>query len=79
VFWITFEKRQWFSKLWKTRGANFMNIQIFGLMISIGLPWKNVYINVHNRDYRTLKHLKTTNDANLAKGILIGSYKKFGL
>lgn len=76
VFWIRFEKRQWFSKLWKSRGANFMDIQIFNIHISIGMPWKKMYMNSNMRDYRSLKHMKHTNSVNRNKGIQIGNYDK---
>lgn len=40
VFWIEIKRRHWFKNFWTTRGANFYEIQIFGLRISIGMPWE---------------------------------------
>jgi hypothetical protein len=40
VFWVTVERRKWFKMFWKSRGANFLNLQIFCFYISIGMPWK---------------------------------------
>jgi hypothetical protein len=39
VFWVQVEKKDWFKKLWKSRGANNLNIHFYGYHISIGMPW----------------------------------------
>jgi hypothetical protein len=39
VFWVQIEKRDWFKKIWKSRGSNCLNFHFYGYHISIGMPW----------------------------------------
>jgi hypothetical protein len=39
VFWVNVSFRKWFKPFWTTRGANFRDIQLPFVCISIGLPW----------------------------------------
>jgi len=66
VFWFNVSiRRNWFSYFWKTRGANFIEIQFFIFKISIGLPWHKNYINSIIRDYGSNASLLKTNEMNL--------------
>lgn len=67
IFWIEINRRSWFKKLWSTRGANFIDIQIFGYLLSIGLPWKKCVIDGYKRDYtnKAESHIKQVNQQNL--------------
>lgn len=69
VFYISIRQREWFSKFWKTRGANFIEFQLFRLQINIGLPWKKIVVISHLRDYNSIKSILETNKANLKNGI----------
>ena len=78
VFWLRFEKRDWFSNFWKSRGANFLEIQIFKLCISIGLPWNKEVLKQVDVNYplEGLNHLRKTNETfNKWYHFHIGSYK----
>lgn len=64
VFWFTVEFRpKWFKMFWKTRGANFTEIQFLYWKISIGMPWLNSYLsfpdyydeNIHETNKENLK------------------------
>ena len=59
VFWIQIEKRDWFKKLWKSRGANNLNIHFYGYHISIGMPWLK-----HVVESAGISHIKAANKAN---------------
>lgn len=65
VFWIKIEYRKnWFSFFWKTRGANYIEFQIWVFKISIGLPWKKRVVNGYTRVNKHLKIIKDTNENN---------------
>lgn len=50
VFWIEIKRRHWFKLFWTTRGANFFEMQVFGLKISIGMPWE-YHLGTQNKEY----------------------------
>lgn len=50
VFWLQIERRDWFRKVWKSRGSNNLNIHFYGYHISIGLPWLKDVIEYHERE-----------------------------
>jgi hypothetical protein len=65
VFWINISiRKKWFRKLWKTRGANFLDIQFFCFYVTIGMPWLNTYLtyenyidsNIYNTNMENLKN-----------------------
>ncbi len=61
VFWIDISiRKEWFTKFWKTRGANFLEIQFFNLRIGIGMPWLNTYLTYF--DYMDENIYKTNID-----------------
>jgi hypothetical protein len=64
VFWITVEKRDWFTNFWKLRGSNCLNIQIYNYHIGIGLPWHKEV----NHPMEGVKYMLRTNEEN-RKGI----------
>lgn len=62
VFWINISYRpQWFKKFWKTRGANYVEYQVWVFKISIGQPWFKGALDAHQRDYGSAKHIHKTN------------------
>ena len=67
VFWISFDKRDWFCRFWKTRNANSIEFQLFKLRISIGMPWLEDVVLSKMRDYgsKAFKQIDETNKANL--------------
>ena len=70
-------RRDWFSYWWKTRGANFVEFQVWIFNITIGRPWHEnprIYYN----EQKQLEHMKKTNEANLKAKFtfLVGSYDK---
>ena len=66
VFWITIRWRpEWFSFYWTIRGANFRDVQLWKLHISIGRPWLQVLMDSHQRDYGSAKDIHETNKGNL--------------
>lgn len=67
VFWINFSFRKWFKFYWTTRGANFKEIQIWRLRISIGRPWLDCYVKSQHRDYSSTKYITQTNKDNLKR------------
>jgi hypothetical protein len=79
VFWIRFEKRKWFKNFWKTRGSNCMDIQLYNLRISIGLPWhRDVLMKAkENHPLEGLGHFRRANETfNKWYCFHIGSYDK---
>ena len=64
VFYITIRKREWFKKFWKTRGANFMEIQIYNYCISLGLPWLKLVVDKAETNYplKGINHFIETNE-----------------
>jgi hypothetical protein len=79
VFWIHIKRRpQWFSYWWKTRGANYIEFQVWIFRISIGMPWLKYVLEGQLRDYKTLRFAKETNDGNqkMKFSFLIGKYKQ---
>ena len=62
VFWIRFEKRDWFCNFWKSRGSNCLDIQIFKLHISIGMPWHKAVLKYASED--TLNGFEPLKSAN---------------
>jgi hypothetical protein len=77
VFWINVEKREWFKRFWKSRGANSLHIQFFSLHISLGMPWNQQVLRsaVVNYPLEGFDNFKKTN-ATFTKWnhIHIGSY-----
>jgi hypothetical protein len=76
IFWLRVSiRKHWFSYMWSTRGANFIEFQFWIFRISIGRPWKHAYLNQEN----IIPHLKLTNDVNFKSktAFQIGNYKKF--
>lgn len=65
VFWVNIGWRKWFTFFWKTRGANFMDIQIWRMHISIGMPWYKGYLKGCQRDHGSAKNIHKTNQDNL--------------
>lgn len=65
VFWLRFEKRDWFTNFWKSRGANCLDIQIYKLHISIGMPWHTEVLRKAEVNYplEGLDHCKKTNES----------------
>ena len=67
VFWLTVQKREgWFTKFWKSRGSNAMEIQIYDYRISIGLPWHPEVIRKAdvNHPREGVGHMLKTNEQN---------------
>lgn len=67
VFWFTIEKRKgWFKKFWKTRGSNFMEIQIYDYKISIGMPWHPEVVKKAGTSYplEGINHFHEANKQN---------------
>lgn len=62
VFWISLSFRNWYKLFWTTRGANFRDIQIGFIRVSIGLPWLNSSMTY--QDYLD-EHTYKTNSENL--------------
>ena len=64
VFWIRFEKRDWFCNFWKSRGSNCLDIQIFKLHISIGMPWHKEVLRKADVNYplEGLNHCRKANE-----------------
>jgi hypothetical protein len=80
IFRISFKiRKNWFSYFYYSRGANFLEIQLWILCISIGMPWSNTYIQCHLDNYGDLNSLRHTNDTFCTKDskftFLIGKYK----
>lgn len=64
VFWISFEKRNWFNNIWHTRGSNYLDIQLFKIRVSIGMPWLKRVVESKIRDYGQDGMLREINKAN---------------
>jgi hypothetical protein len=64
VFWIRFEKRDWFCNFWKSRGSNCLDIHIFKLHISIGMPWHKEVLRKAdvNHPLELLSHRRKVNE-----------------
>lgn len=60
VFWIQIEKRDWFKRFWKSRGANSLTVHFFKWHISIGMPWLQNAVNESS-----LESINETNRMNL--------------
>lgn len=66
VFWFQVSYRpKWFSYNWRTRGANFIEVQLWVFKISIGRPWLKSPVDAHVRDYGSAKYVHNTNQDNL--------------
>ena len=79
VFYIRISKRNWFSNFWKSRGSNCLDIQIYNLHISIGMPWhKEVLIKTNvNYPMEGLNHCRKANETfNRWYCLKIGNYNK---
>lgn len=64
IFYITIEfNTDWFSYWWKTRGANFLQLQILFFKIKLGRPWLKCYLENQIKEYGSLKYVKETNDS----------------
>lgn len=78
VFWISFSYRpQWFSKWWRTRGANYVEYQVWLFRITIGRPWFDGAAFGSRRDYGSYNQMRETNENNLRQpfSFLVGSRK----
>lgn len=68
VFWLKISIRpKWFSYMWRTRGANHLDMQIWIFRVSIGRPWLKMYIDAHTRDYGSAKYVHEANKVNLKR------------
>lgn len=79
VFWISIRiRRKWFSYWWKTRGANFIEFQVWIFKITIGRPWHKDAVHRFRKDYGTHNHIREVNRDNLKYwfSIPIGKHKK---
>ena len=79
VLWFSISKRkQWFSYWWRTRGANYVEFQVWIFRITIGMPWINDVLLQHIKDYGDLRNAKKTNKLNLHSwfSFQIGKYKQ---
>ena len=56
-FYIRFERRKWFSNLWWRREGNQFTLQVFNLMLGVGLPYHWRLVECHLRDYKTVEFL----------------------
>lgn len=64
VFWITFSKRNWFKKIWWSRGSNFLDIQFYKIRISIGMPWhKEVLSKINENSIAGIESCRKTNES----------------
>ena len=80
VLWLVVRREKIISKnFWYVRMANCMEIQIFDLCVSIGLPWIPHVLEGKIRDYSNLDTAMETNTANIIQkfSFPIGSYTKF--
>lgn len=70
-------RKDWFSKLWKTRGANYLELQVWIFKITIGMPWIKDVLADYLANYKSLDIPKATNNSFLAHSpsIQIGNYK----
>jgi hypothetical protein len=79
VFWIRFSIcSRMSSAFWYSRGANVIDIQLYKLRMSIGLPWLQTVLSYYanNSINKSFEHLKTTNDSYVKwYHIHIGTYK----
>ncbi len=50
VFFISFEKRKWFTWFWKNRTANTYEIQVFNIHMIVGMPWHEEFIKRQYKD-----------------------------
>jgi len=66
VFWVQIEKRDWFKKIWKSRGSNSLNIQFFKWYISIGMPWLKEIVDKADVNYPLggINHFHKVNEVN---------------
>jgi len=69
-------RKDWFSYWWKTRGSNYLEMQIWIFRINIGMPWLPYVLEGKIRDYGSLDDARRTNDSFIKNGIgvLIGKY-----
>lgn len=66
VFWMHISiRRDWFSYWWSTRGANFVEFQVWIFCISIGRPWLKSVIESKIHQYGSAYSIKKTNEENL--------------
>lgn len=66
VFWFNVQiRKDWFSFWWKTRGSNFMEIQVWIFKISIGLPWSKIVKEYYLKQDGNLNKLDKVNIDNL--------------
>jgi hypothetical protein len=65
VIWFKVSiRRKWFSYWWKTRGANFLELQVWIFKISIGMPWAADAVHRFRKDYGSHDHIRETNRCN---------------
>lgn len=81
VLWIKISiRKDWFTHLWYTRGANACDIQLWKIRIQIGLPWIKDAVISNFRDYRTDKTMMSANTGiyqNTFFSMVIGRYAKY--
>ncbi len=65
VFWINLSiRKNWFKFFWKTRGANYLEVQLWIFKLSIGLPWHKEVVKAQIRDYGHTRSLELSNLSN---------------
>lgn len=66
VFWLNISiRRDWFKRFWKTRGANFLEMQAWIFKISIGMPWLQGPVSSTRKNYGSYDYIRKTNLDNL--------------
>ncbi len=77
AFRINIERRKWFKRFHKTRGANFLDIYILGFKVGIGMPWLNVQKSCKQDGYNKAitSFQKTTNTFKGSPFLTIGKFK----
>ena len=68
VFWLNISiRKHWFSKWWKSRGANSIDIQVWIFHINIGLPWHKNVLRYELEMFGNYDNLEKTNRINKLK------------
>jgi hypothetical protein len=66
VFWITIRYRpRWFKRFWESRGANYVEYQLWVFQVIIGRPWLRGPVESHQRDFGSAKYVHNCNKENL--------------
>lgn len=80
IFWINISiRKNWFSLFWKSRGANFIEIQFLIFKINIGCSWGKNILKYYTDNCESLSLLKKSNEMNLKAPLSfqVGSYDGF--